>query len=126
MRIAPASDLMFSQSHRPNGLDDLDFPPRACATTFVGCSAELFGLDRFGTGRERGAAEIYVLGVFLRSAVARGGSRPCQARDEKKKGARRSPDILPIPRDRAYLRCLLTSFVISNIETRLLPPNTGL
>jgi hypothetical protein len=26
---------------------------------------------------------------------------------------------------RGYLRCLLTSFVISNIETWALPPNTG-
>ena len=33
---------------------------------------------------------------------------------------------LPRIRSRDYLRCLLTSLVISNIETCALPPNTGL
>src|SRR6185437_7608092 len=36
MRIAPASDLAFSHSHRPDVVERFFWPPlRACATTFV-------------------------------------------------------------------------------------------
>src|SRR4051794_39354754 len=48
MRIAPASDLMFSQSHVTNEPFGFAFPPRACATTF-GFSAAGFFFVRFGT-----------------------------------------------------------------------------
>src|SRR6476469_1915097 len=54
-------------------------------------------------------------GCFLRGRTPEGRAR----------GARPS-DTTTLVERRTYLRCLFTSFVISNIETCPLPPKTGL
>src|SRR5688572_10131371 len=76
--------------------------------------------------------------VFLSMAIAlaaggwyarRGGQRPdsCRSRSRgcKQNGRPPLPRRRPFQNRIGYLRCLLTSLVISNIETCFLPPNTS-
>src|SRR6478672_974155 len=90
---------MFSQMTRAAERFDFVLPVRACATTLVLSGAEAF------------AGFL----VFLGTRKCRGGNA---------KGARQRRAPFSIRPD--YLRCLLTSFVISNIETLPLPPKTAL
>src|SRR3954463_13687871 len=111
MTTAPASDLKFSQSHLPSGVPDffLSPPARACATAF-----DFFGGDFFAV-----------------LAMARWGqssrTAPRRAMFHRQRGdVRLGARPLDAVRGGDYLMCLLTSLVISNIETLPLPPNTGL
>src|SRR3954470_17051905 len=110
MRMAPARDLMFSQ--RAWGSEPrAAFLPRAFATTFA-------AMTTIG-GKSEATSEI-----LPRSDDRQGFFRvlPDAARGRADESAR------PLTGSRLianYFRCLLTSLVISNIETLDLPPNTG-
>src|SRR4029078_11407473 len=112
MTTAPASDLKFSHNHFPVGCDDFAFPPlRASATTLrLG--------DFFGAAIEPG------YWLLVASCLFSVRTRTPIVPPKTQRG-----DVQPSTPPRVqtnvdYLRCLLTSFVISNIETWPLPPNT--
>src|ERR1700737_102899 len=86
------------------------FFPRACETTFAAMTTN--------EGRERGDSRNLPADP-PRARVSEGGNAEGTGRPAARPFAPEGD-----ARDR-YLRCLLTSFVISNIETWLLPPNTG-
>src|SRR5689334_11526627 len=115
MRTAPASDLMFSQRARPVLPAGFLPPSRAWATTFF---------FREGAARRDGLAMTW-RGVALVPAHESSGPYAVRARAVSRRPARNSkgdglervrPPGLQCGRKR-YFTCLLTSLVISNIET---------
>src|SRR5215217_4859962 len=109
MRTAPASDLTFSQMAPPRA-DRTFFFPRACETT-------LAAIER------RGEEEVMVENL---------PTAPTRARVPSSRNGRGGVPMIGTPprsgheKRCCYFRCLFTSFVISNIETWLLPPKMGL
>src|SRR5436305_3492072 len=112
MSSAPARDLMFSQSaRRREPAAGFCFPRRALATTLLAIDARSekggCSLRRAGNAALQRTSESY-------PTYPRLVRIPAHAQ-----GARRRIGAPPGNRERrsVYLRCLLTSFVISNIET---------
>src|SRR6476661_6771779 len=108
MTTAPARDLMLSQAARSGEAPSDFFLPRACETTLDAME------HRRGERLER-----------MKSPWEPAAGKGLPAANAEGRAASGTPLRCCWPDASSYFRCLLTSFVISNIDTWPLPPKMG-
>src|SRR5215831_5601111 len=132
MITAPRSDLKFSHSTLFMGCDGFFPPARAAATTFLGLGglfSVTLAMTHNGLLACAPASEPHRQAsspLLRRQNGDRSSRAPPGGPGDKRKGPRHSTRPLGADEARDYLMCLLTSLVISNIDTLPLPPNTTL
>src|SRR5215467_7749612 len=132
MITAPRSDLRFSHSTLFMGCDGFFPPARAAATTFLdlgGLFSVTLAMTHDGRLACAPASEPHRQAsspLLRRQNGDRSRRAPRVGLATNERGPRHSTRPPGADEARDYLMCLLTSLVISNIETLPLPPNTAL